>query len=315
MNTPFELSRLSIGEVLERTISLLRLTFTRIGAVFLIVALPAAVFFGVVMDGFMSAIFDAALRGTVPETLPEATLAMLGWIGFLVLAVAVLLVVDLIMLVCIQIIVCGEIVGRFIGTKEGFELTLGGRLWRSIAQRFMAECAVGLILVVPYIAVIAAVGLDMGAMSILFALIAVVVCIGFMLYLRVRWAFGTTTIAWEDQSILGAFGRSSALVRGEALRTFAILALFAVLLGVVASVIMTPFQLLIFRDVLMAGFGEARNVALQGQSEALEALSGVGFLYGITVVLASLITTAVKSVYLPVLYFDLRVRRGEFESE
>jgi hypothetical protein len=136
-----------------------------------------------------------------------------------------------------------------------------------------------------------------------------------MVYLRVRWAFGTTSIAWEDQTVFGAFSRSSELVRGKWLRTFLILALFAIAVGMLMSMLLTPIQLLAFKDLFLAGLDQARTVGLQSQPEMVESLSGVGFWYGISIATASLGTTLVKSVYLSVLYFDLRVRSGEFDSE
>ncbi len=104
-------------------------------------------------------------------------------------------------------------------------------------------------------------------------------------------------------------------MRGEWLRTFGVLALLAIVVGLLVSFLLTPVQFLMFKDLFMAGFDQARNVALQGQPDVLEALSGIGFLYGITISVANLGTTMLKSVYLPVLYFDLRARSGEFQSE
>ncbi|NNE45683.1 MAG: hypothetical protein HKN37_03385 [Rhodothermales bacterium] len=314
MSTAFELSRLNVGEILERSIRLLRLTFSRIGIVFVLLAIPTALFFGVVMDGFFSAIMDSALGGGVRDSMPEFAVELVGWVLFMIVGVIIVLVVELIALVAMQMIVCGEVVGRHIGTREAFELTLGVRLWRAILQRLLAEFAVVMVILVPYMAVVLAIALDAGAISILGTVAAVVFGIYCVIYLKVRWAFGTTTIAWEDQSVLGAFGRSSELVAGNGMRTFGILALFAILVGILVSVVMTPFQFLMFKDLFLAGLNQAQNVALQGEADILKSLSGIGFLYGVIVALASLGTTTIKSVYLPVLYFDLRARNAEFDS-
>ncbi len=315
MSEPFELTRLTVGDVLERTITLLRKTFSRIGLVFLFVALPAALFFGVVMDGFLSAIVSVAQSAGTAAGPLEVLLQLAGWIGFLFIAAVVLLTVEMIALVAMQIIVCGELVGRLISTREAFDLTLSFRLWRALLQRILAELAVGLVIIIPYVGIVAAVMADMGAASVMLGVLAVVAGIYGVVYLKVRWAFGATTIAWEDQTVFGAFSRSSELVRGEALRTFAILALFAIMLAVFVSMIMSPLQLLLFKDLLFTGFDQARNVALQAQPDPLSILSGVGFLYGVILATSSLLTTTVKSIYLPVLYFDLRARRGEFDGE
>ena len=315
MSTPFELSRLNVGDILDRTITLIRATFTRVGVILLCLAVPAAILFGVVLDGFLSSILVMAASDAMPDTTMAFVGSIMKWMIILLLAAVVLMAVELTALVSMQIIVCGEIVGRHIGTREALELTAGVRLWRALAQRFLAELAVGLVIVVPYLAAIGTITFDMGAAAIITAVVIAFFAIFGAIYLKVRWAFGTTTIAWEDETILGSFGRSSDLVRGNALRTFGILALFAVIVGLLVSVLLTPVQLLMFKDIFMAGLGQARNVALQSQNEVVDALSGIGFLYGVSVALASLITTSLKSVYLPVLYFDLRARGGEFESE
>jgi len=315
MSTPYDLTRLTLGDVLERTLTLIRLTFGRIGLIFVFLALPAALLFGVVMDGFLSTFFEAASRDLTPFSTPEFVAVFVKWLVLLMLAAVLMVLAELFALVSMQIIVCGEIVGRRVSVAEAVELTSGMRLWRAVGQRLLADLATALILVVPYLAVVGAVISNTGAISVLAAVLAVVAAICCAIYVRVRWAFGTTTIAWEDETVLGAFGRSSELVRGEWPRTFAILALFAIVVGLFVSMLLSPLQILMFKDIFVASLNQARNVALQSQPQLLEALTGIGFLYGITIAVSSLATTLIKSAYLSVLYFDLRARHGEFERE
>lgn len=315
MSTPFELTRLAVGDVIERTITLLRMTFSRIGLIFVVLAVPAALLFGVVMDGFFASMMQAAVADSLPGSVSAFVASLLKWVVIVTLAALVLIVVELIALVSMQIIVCGEIVGRHVDTREAFELTMGVRLWRAVGQRLLAELMVGLVVLLPFWVVASAVAANMGGVAILAMALAVMFALVCVVYLKVRWAFGTTTIAWEDESVLGAFGRSSELVRGSWLRTLGILALFAIVVGMIVSLLLTPVQLVVFKDLLVAGFSQARNVAFQSQPEVAEALSGMGFLYGISVAFASLGKTLLQSVYLPVLYFDLRSRTGEFDSE
>jgi hypothetical protein len=314
MNTPFDLRPVTVGDILERTITLIRLTFTRIGLIFLFLALPAAALFGVVMDGFMSSMLESIAMDVAPDSIAAFVIPFLKWMVILILAALVLMAVELTALVSMQIVVCGEIVGRRVETREAAELTLGPRLWRAIGQRILADLAIAGVIVVPYVAIIVAAASDAGAFAILATVLAILVALLGVVYLKVRWAFGTTVIAWEDETALGAFGRSSELVRGSWLRTFGILALFAIVVGLLVSMLLSPVQLLMFKDIFLAGLNQARNVALQDQHEVLRALSGIGFWYGITIALANLVTTLFKAVYLPVMYFDLRARGGEFET-
>ncbi len=308
----FDLTPLNVGQVLERAIALIGKTFKRLSVVLIFLALPTALFFGVVMDSFFGTIVHLVDMAAPSGLTEESVRVILTAAGYLSVGILVVILAEIVALVCMQLIVCGEIVGRHIGTREAFELTFGYRLGRAIGQRFLAGLAIGLAIAVPYLMLPLVLAVGAGGGAIALVVVLILVAIGFALYLQVRWAFGTTTIAWEDETVMGAFTRSGYLVSGFGWRTFGLLALFAILVGVFVSVLLTPFQLLIFKDFIMASMQQARNVALQSDADVMRMFADIGSLYGIVIALSSLITTFFRSVYLPVIYFDLRARKGEF---
>ena len=313
---PYELVPLNAGDITERFFGLFGRSFKRVAVLFILVAIPGAVVMAVAMDALFSSVLDLISMGESGRT--SAALIQSALRGFTILAVGILLVLlaDVVILVAVQLVVCGEIVGRSIGVREAFELCSPSRLGRAVGQRILGETASLLAIIGPYLLIPVVIAAGAGAGTIVLVILVFVLALGLYLYLRVRWAFGTTTIAWEDQSVLGAFTRSGYLVRGYGWRVFGILAVFALVITVGLSMLLTPFQLWAFKDLFMLGLQEsARNAAQQMPDNPVEILADIGFAYGLIAGGATLLQTVFKSIYLPILYFDLRARKGEFAGQ
>ncbi len=312
----YDLVPLNVGDIIERFFGLLGRTFQRLAGIFLLVGVPAAVVMAVSMDTFFSSlveIVNMSQSGPTNELLVQA--AIRGF-GLLLLGVGLLLVADVTVLAAGQLVVCGEIVGRKISVREAFELTTISRLGRALGQRILGEIGSGLAIVGPYLLIPVAIATNAGGGIIALVILIFLLAFALFLYLRVRWAYGTTTIVWEEESVFGAFTRSGYLVSDSGWRLFLIMAVFAILIGIALSMLMMPFQLWVFKDLFLLGLQEsARTVSQQSPINPMDMLSGIGFAYGLVAGGATVLQTLLKSIYLPVLYFDLRARKGEFELE
>ncbi len=310
------LTPLNVGEIIERFFSVLGRSITRLLGLLLIVAVPAALILGVAMDTFFSMFTDLDVLND-PSAIDEETATIIvRSVAVLVIGILFFLVADVVALLTMQMVVCGEIVDRHIGLRESLELSFDRRLGRAIGQRFLGEFASVLAILGPYMLLPIVITSGGGGAAIGLVLLLIAVALGLFLYLRMRWAFGTTSIAWEDETVLGAFTRSGYLVRDHGWRTFGILAVFAIVISVALSVLVLPIQFMLMKDILMLGMEESvRNVALlQSTPDPLETLASIGLVYGIVAGVANLLTTMLKSVYLPILYFDLRARKNEFDQ-
>ncbi len=313
--TAYTLAPLNVGEIIERFFSLLGKSFKRLLGLLVIVAIPAALILGVAMDSFFSSLTDLTLLND-PSAIDEETVTLIVRnVAILCIGILFFLVADVVALLTMQMVVCGEVVDRHIGIRESLELSFDRRLGRAIGQRLLGEFASALAIVGPYMLLPIVIAAGGGGAAIGLVILLILVALGLFLYLRMRWAFGTTTIAWEDETALGAFTRSGYLVRGYGWRTFGLLAVFAIVISVILSAVVLPLQFWLMKDIIMLGMEEsARNVALlQSNTNPLETLANIGLVYGVVAGVANLITTMLKSVYLPILYFDLRARNSEFD--
>ncbi len=312
----YDLVPLNVGDIIERFFGLFGRSFKRLAVIFLAVGIPAAIVMAVSLDTFFASLVQIVSMSKFDATDELAVQAAIRGFGLLLVGVGLLLVADVVVLVAGQLVVCGEIVGRRIGVREAFELTTISRLGRALGQRLLGELGSGLAIVGPYLLIPIAIAANAGGGIIAVVILIFLLAFALFLYLRVRWAFGTTTIVWEEESVFGAFTRSGHLVSNNGWRLFLIMAVFAVLIGIALSMLMMPFQLWAFKDLFMLGLQEsARNVAQEIPTNPMEILSGIGFAYGLVAGAATVLQTLLKSIYLPVLYFDLRARKGEFELD
>jgi hypothetical protein len=301
----------SFGELLERLLVLTRRVGLRLLGVTVIVMVPAAVLVGLTLHSSIVLFADVAEQIAAAGDLAPLTLERLSKaLGYLGLTALVLLVAEVVIFVAGQLFSCAELLGRRIGFSEAVQLTLGTRLFKALVQRILAEVVIVSLVLLPYGLVLSAV--TQGG-AVLLSLGLAVVAVVLALVLRVRWAFAGTAIVWEDAPIGLSFVRSTQLVRGYGWRTFWLFAMFFVLASILSSIVTIPVQMLTvwpsMADLLQVDPDAA------DPSAVFRVLSDLGVAYGAAAAASQLLIAAARSLYVPLVYMDLRVRGGEFTSE
>ena len=246
---------------------------------------------------------------------PEVVASIFKAIGGIGIIAFVLFCAEVLLMVCYALLFCGKTVGKDYETSEIFELAFSARGIRAVIQRVLGEIGSIMAFFVPYFAIIFVVASGAGWFPILMSTIFLMAGMGFYLYLRVRWAFGLTTIAWEDQSIGGAFSRSSHLFSIRENATFWIVALFSVVTAFAVSLAATPLQYFAMYDVSMAyAAALAENPFDPEIGTVADAFANVSMMFAVLITFYITMKSAVKSAYLTTIYFDLRARHGEFAT-
>lgn len=314
---PIELKPLSLSDIFDQCFTLLARVYKRLFSVGAVILFPTAIVVWLLFRNFFAffGIYGDSLAG-VPDS--EAMLGLSKAIGGMSVGILILLIAETILFVSYTLIVCGETVGRRYETREALSLAFSGRGAKAVAQRFLANAAASLVYLVPYTLFIVILAIDISPFTALISFLFMFLGIGLFIYLRVRWAFGVTTISWEERGIFEAFGRSSELVNGNGWRVFGILALFSLMAGFAINLILTPVQFFVLWDVLVAYIAMFSDLASNPEnvdpSGIFTALKNLGASFALLIGLSVLLTTTVKSIYISTLYFDLRARQDEFNA-
>jgi len=174
----------------------------------------------------------------------------------------------------------------------------------------MAEMVIISLVLLPYGLVITAIS---GGGAVFLNLVLAVGAVVLALVLRVRWGFAGTAIVWEDVSIGFSFARSTQLVSGFGWRTFWLFGMFFLTASILSSVLTIPLQMVL----VWPSLGDMLQIGPDGAdpAAAFRTLANLGVAYGMVAAASQMVVAAARSVYVPVIYMDLRVRAGEFDAE
>ncbi len=189
--------------------------------------------------------------------------------------------------------------------KTGFAQT-----WRLCRSRLLALAGMGLLLTVAIVVGLAVFGLALGLLvSVLGAAGIPVLILGFLalvavfVWLGVKLAFAPAALVLEPAGIFASLRRSWQLTNRNFWRSFGILALTAILVSIISSVISVPV-LLITSLVGTVGSGSGADA---GTAVALFALNAA------ITTFFSAIGYAFQAAVTSLLYVDLRIRREGFD--
>ncbi len=309
-------SRMSVGDLFDRTFRVFGKTFLRNSALGALSMLPGAVVLALGARLLTAGVTDILIDiETTTDFMPQLlgqilpALALLS-VGALVFVLGFLLASTAMMIANATVYEGGDI-----QWPDALRAAAGIRWVRVIWQTLLYSCALAGIIIAPYALMLLAV-----ATEILLLLVSVpllVASIFVIIFLVVRWMFCRVAIAWEGSEALRSFGRSAELVRGNWWRTLGIMLLFSFVAQFAISLITAPIMLAVMWDFYASYF----DFLMQSPGGdippdmALRMIRSFGVGYVAAVFISSLLTVMFESAYVVIMYFDLRERRGEFEPE
>jgi len=200
----------------------------------------------------------------------------------------------------VTVVVSRAVLGQPISTREA---------WREALPRLGHLLLVALLLFVGLLAILAATAVPIALaatasapLAVALGVVLVPVAIVAAIYLYVMFSLSTPVVVLERQGAVSALRRSARLVRRSWWRTFGILLLAALIVGMVASALQLPFMFLASGTDWLTGGGNPFTLRTQ-------------VIQGIGTILGSTITMPLSAAVTVLLYVDMRMRREALDVE
>ncbi|MBI1805586.1 MAG: hypothetical protein HYR76_00880 [Ignavibacteria bacterium] len=313
MNPP--ILPMQLGDIFDRIFKLIGKTFTRSAMVAVVILLPVSLLMAFAMEMLFSNLADI-IRETATQGThgPEQVLSLIGPYLLFFASLSLQLLAVLACTIGVTTIASAEMMGSHSSWEEALRKTMGRRFFRALGQillQFLA--AIGLFMIPIFLFV-------MGKVSgwfVFLGVIALLICIPFIIKLVVQWYFAVTAIAIEDRGVFDSFDRSSFLVSGQWWRVLGIVILMALIIQFAISLVSAPINLIALWGFFSKYFQMIASMKI-GKPDPLasaEMLESMGFGFGVVTALAQFLSVLVSPLVTTVLYFDLRARKGEFHQE
>jgi hypothetical protein len=221
---------------------------------------------------------------------------LVGYAGGTILSTIVTLVATTVLTGLLIISVSRSVIGQQVSLGEAWARARP-RIWQLLG---LTVTVMALILSVPAVWVAAMVGAAVGEQWTLMAVVGFVGGIGVLVWIAwvsTRTLLTTPALMLEEQGVRAGFRRGWALSRGSFWRLFGIYLLASVIVGTVASLIVTPAAV-----VPMAIGADPFGPLALG-------------LNAVATIIASVLTTPFTAAVVALLYIDLRIRREGLDVE
>lgn len=310
MNPPFP--PLTLGDIFEKTFSLIGKTFFRNLCIAVLILLFPIILMAIATDDFYSSIAD--IQDSVHQVQSEPGLDMvlsaLSMLSFFLIATFVFALGVLFAEIAISIVVSQEILSHPITFLDALSEMFNLKWLYGIGQAVLKYSIFigGIIILGIILAIFAAFSkLLMGFMVILCLLVLIPV----IAYIALKWYFSLTAIAVNDLTIIESLRASWYLVEGYWWRTLGILLLLSILTQFVISIVSLPITFGSMWDVYKEYFTMLGKTGGNINPEMLKNLEksigpGIAIGSGISALLSLLVTP----VYTVVLYYDLLAREN-----
>lgn len=310
---------LALGDILGGAFSTIRSNAAAVLGTALVVALVEVILTALAATWFFDTTFELIMleeAGQDPFTGDPATNPFLGQflgsLGVLVLTALVTLFTGIIAHGVLSVVVLRAAAGLRTSLGQAWRLT-GRRTW-SLAGLGGLYLLAGIVTMVVFGAVLVALAAGAAAgdstTTAVMGILLVVLTIGLALawvWIYVKVLLAPAAVAVEQHAPFRAIGRSWSLVRGHWWRTFGIVLLVSIIVGVIASVITTPLSM--FGGVA-APFLEPRST-----QQAFESARVWMIVTLVVTALVNALTRAFLSCVTALLYVDYRIRHEGFDLD
>jgi hypothetical protein len=308
MNPPF--SPLTLGDIFEKTFSLIGKTFFRNLCIAVLILLFPIILMAIATDDFYSSLADMQVAVHQVQSAPglDMILSILSTLSFFVFATFVFGLGVLFAEIAISIVVSREILSNPITFSDALIEMFHLKWLYGIGQAVLKfSIFIGGILILGIIVAILSTlsKMIMGIMVVLCMLVLIPV----ITYVAMKWYFSLTGIAVDDLTVIESLRVSWNLLEGNWWRTCGILFLLSILTQFVITIVSLPITFGSMWDVYKEYFTMLGKTGGNINPEMLKNLEksfgpGIALGSGISALLSLLVTP----VYMVVLYYDLRAR-------
>lgn len=307
---------MSLGDIFDALFKLLGKTALRNLILSALILLPAALISIYGLEALFSSLAEFLRDRAAGRAAATAEMARLfGAMSAYLLVIVVLLLAYLAAALAATTVGCSEISGQAITWQEALRRVFSVRLARTWGQSILAFLALLGIVLAAYLILIAAVVTDSSAMKGI-GIIALLFSIGVAVYLWVRWIFALPAIAWEEAGVMQSFHRSSFLVKGWWWRTFGVGLLLYLITQFAITLVTTPLSFVALWGFFKNYFALLGSMS-GGQPDpdmVYRLFDSLGVGLGILIYISYILTAMIVPLFVAIMYFDLRARKGEFEQ-
>ncbi|NOY07022.1 MAG: hypothetical protein GXO82_10425 [Chlorobi bacterium] len=310
-----DITPMNLSDIFNRTFNLIGKTALRNLIIAVVVIAPVVLILGIAVNMFFGGLADVLTKSDFEDIRIWEMLSNFLGAGLLfILSLILLALGSIIVQVAVTIVVCTEMEEDEITWSEALTRAFGVRGWKAVGQQILYSLAIMALVVIPYVMII------IGAVSdsdtvIGMGVLGFLVIIPVSIFLAIRWLFALQVIAWEDTGVIEGFKRSWFLVENNWWRVLGIVILLSIVAQFAISIIVTPLFFVAMWGIISQYFHMMMNGAdtmTPGQVAGM--LKSLGWGYGLVIGVSEILSLVVTPVYLAVMYFDLRARKGEFES-
>ncbi len=306
---------MNLSDIFNRTFNLIGKTGLRNLVIAVVVIAPIVIILAIAINMFFGGLAEILAQGDFEHIEVWKIVSSFLGSGLLFLLSLVLLVLGSVFVkVAATIVVCTEMEEGEITWSEALTQALGGRGWKVVGQQILYGAAIVALIIIPYVFLIIGAINDMDTMIGL-GVLGFLAVIPVSIFLAIRWLFALQVIAWEDTGVIDGFRRSWFLVEGNWWRVLGIVILLSIVAQFAISVIVAPVSFIALWGFIAQYFSMMTNGPdTMAPQQVVEILKSLGWGYGLVIGVSEILSLVVTPVYLAVMYFDLRARKGEFES-
>jgi hypothetical protein len=307
------LSAMSLGDIFDQIFKLMAKTFIRNLLIVSLLLVPSSVVLAFGLETVISSVLDLALQREAQEQLNGEQLQLiLRSITSLGVGTVMLSLTMFAAKLGVTAIACSEMTGKDLAWQDALAMVFGAKLWRLSSQVALMSSAIGGLVMLPYVVLVAGAAARSTTLALLGGSLFLLT-IPLAIFYWVRWEFALPSIAWEDAGVSQSFSRSARLVQGHWWRTFGILVLLGLVGQFALSLLTTPISLLALWDFYVKYFEIiSKSGAQKIEPAATFALfDSFGLRMGLVLSVSLILSTIIGPLITTVMYFDLRARKGE----
>jgi hypothetical protein len=305
MNPPF--GPLTLGDIFEKTFSLIGKTFFRNILVGLLLLLFPVIIMAIAADEFYSSLGDMQnIQQINPaEVGLDSILSIFGPVAFFFLATFLLAFCVFLAQIAISIIVSQELLSHPLSIFDALSETFSMKCLYGIGQGCIKYglLIVGAILIGIIFALLAVIS------PMVIVILAIFLLIPLIAFIWIKWFFSLTAVAVDDMTPMDSLRTSWHLSDGYWWRTFGILLLLFILSQFVIYIISLPITFGTMWDFYKDYFtmlGKTRGTIDQGALAQMVGSLGPSVAIGTGI--SELLSLLITPIFTVVMYYDLRAR-------
>lgn len=309
---------MTLGDIFSQTFNLVKITFSRNLIIAISILLPVGIIMAYGIQEFFSSFFEAFKNreeldsGNVNYDNVLMLMTSMMWYTF---SITLFYLGVLAAKIGITHIGYGAMEDEKITVNQAFKKIFSVTFLRSIGMYLLQILAYAAIFFVAFIILMIALAVDFILLKVL-GVLAIIAAVIIVFYLNFSWHFTLVAIAGADKRVFESFSKSALLVTNNWWRVFGIVILISIIVQFAVSVVSTPVSFILMWDFISQYLSAAAKGTMDTQDPTamFGMMKSFGLSIGLIIMFSSLIEALIIPLFDVVFYFDLRIRKNDFDT-